>query len=202
LTKRFCKYCSVDITGGWPELRSSCGKPECIKKRTEARYEYMRRKSRLRYLKAKKKWTKGTICLHCNVEIPIEQDIRIPVCLDPKCMEWWQVEKLQWKAKEQTRRYYKNKGKPRSKSKPKQSVFRLSDVKPEDYFDQKMFEKRQAEFNKPNGRVCEYPGCGEKLSGNYRKLCPTHNGINVQKANGILWDIVDTGKHLHASQRG
>jgi hypothetical protein len=198
LTKRFCKYCDKDITADWPKLKVMCQSPECREKHRLIRNADIRIRNRIRYIKLKRNRMKGTVCLHCDIEIPVEQDLRVPVCLDPACMLWWDQERVKRKTQLQRTRYYKNKGKPKSKWQPKQPVFKLSEVKPEDLFTQAMYEKRQAEYNKPNGRICEYLGCNEKLSGNYRKLCPTHNAINVQKANGILWDIVDTGKHRHA----
>jgi hypothetical protein len=198
LTKRVCKYCGKDITDKWPKMKVMCQSKKCRDKHRLLRNADIRIRNRIRYMALKRNRMKGTTCLNCNTEIQIEQDVRIPVCLDPACGLWWDQERVKRKTQLQQARYYKNKGKPKSKVKPKQPVFKLSEVKPEDFFNQKIYERRQAEFNKPNGRVCEYPGCKEKLSGNYRKLCPTHNAINVQKANGILWDIVDTGKHRHA----
>jgi hypothetical protein len=189
LTKRFCKYCEKDITSGWPKLKVMCQSPECRDKHRLVRNADIRIRNRIRYMELKQHRMKGTTCLNCNVEIPVEQDVRIPVCLDPACGLWWDKERVKRKTQMQRARYYKNKHKPSPKVKPIQPAFKLSDVKPEDFFNQTIYERQQAELEKPNGRTCQWPsGCGKPLIGNNRQLCKYHQGLNEQRGNIFLWD--------------
>jgi len=188
MKQRFCKFCPTEITKEWPRLKTLCDDPECVEKHRQEKLAYMRIKSKERYDKLKLAKRTITKCLKCGGDIPFEQDTRRDVCLDEECIAWWLARIRKRKIRNQLRRYHEDKPKKVAPAPiPVKQLF-LAKVKEEDYFDQKMFDKQEAEFNKPNGRVCEYPGCGEKLKGNYRKLCPFHNGVNAQKANGIMWE--------------
>jgi hypothetical protein len=188
LIKRFCKYCEKDITDDWPKLKKVCSEPGCIKKHKDFKNADMRIRNRMRYIELKRNRMKGTTCLKCNIEIPIEQDLRIPVCLDPECIKWWDMERSKRRLKLQQKRYYNKKGK-RPKVTPKRERFDVSTVKPDDFFDQKMYEKQQAKLEKPNGRTCQWPtGCNEKLTGNFKKLCPFHHQMNSRRGDIIRWE--------------
>jgi hypothetical protein len=205
MAKRVCKYCLIDITDKWPVLKTICTKEACREKHYRDVLLDKKARASKAYIKKKKSKIKNKTCLRCRKKIPVEQDIRRPICLDPACIEWWN-NKRETRRLEVRTKWYKNKvQKNKSKPKPKKKIVKFSlplKIKPEDYFDQEMFEKQQAEFNKPNGRTCEYPSCNKKLFGNYRKLCPMHNQINEQKADGILWDTASVGGRLRAGRMG
>jgi hypothetical protein len=206
LTKRFCKYCGKDITEFWPKMKVKCDSAECMEKHKDFQRADMRIRNRIRYMELKRNRMKGTTCLNCNVEIPIEQDVRLPVCLDPACMLWWDQERAKRKAAQQKKRYYKYKNKPKPKETPKQPAFNLSEVKKEDFFNQRMYEEQQAVLEKPNGRICQWPsGCGKPLTGNSRNLCKYHQGLNERRADIFLWDNgydgTTGGRQSHALAR-
>jgi hypothetical protein len=184
-----------------------CHSRECRDKHRLERNADIRIRNRIRYMKLKRNRMKGTTCLNCNTKIPIEQDVRVPVCLDPACVLWWDTERVKRKNQMQKVRYYKNKNKPSPKVKPAQPVFKLSEIKQEDFFNQRIYEKQQAELKKPNGRICQWPsGCDNKLLGNSRKLCKYHQGLNEKRGDIFLWDNgydgVGGGKHKRAMTGG
>ena len=172
--QRFCKYCEKDITADWPHLKNICDNPKCREKQRLNKSAETRRRNRMNYEKRKINQSKGRVCDNCGIPIPVEQDIRRPICLSPECAEWWKAEKYRRKLKKQNAWYHKNKSQVVEVEKPVK-------IKAEDLFSQSTWEKEQMEI-RSRRRVCMAEDC-DRLTNGVDYYCDKHQSRIYAKAS-------------------
>jgi hypothetical protein len=172
MKQRFCKFCQVEITSGWPHLKVVCAKPECRQKLDDERFRIAKERSDYHRLKKKAERMKGMKCQSCGDPIPVEQRFGKPVCMKQDCMDWWYAQAEGKKCQRARKFYWETKlAKVKVVKKDVRLCVTVPKKKPET-FNQKIYEREQAKMM-AKVKVCRNPECGKKFRGPNHSFCPS-----------------------------
>ena len=192
---RFCKYCECSLNG--TRQRTCCLKKCCLDKRDDERRAYMRKESAVQRMKTRAISLSANPrhCEHCGNSFTVLDNLSLPVCQRPECLEFWAVEK-------ETRQKKRNANwRNAPKAKEREKVFM---PEPGD-FNQAVWEREQMEARQYNGRICRDEDCNAKCKGpNF--YCDKCRAKNYQTASVHLvegaWSGVDAGGRRSAGTMG